>query len=86
MFSKLKLIVRSTTGSNLKELSLLVDKRVDYLSPKEAYNVHYHQVRNEDQFRVGFKWEIMNVKHGQLEVSGFTETELEMILENLCTS
>ena len=86
MFSKLKLNVRSTTGSNLKEISLLVDKRVEDLSPKEAYDVHYHQVRNEDQFRVGFIWEILNVKNGQLEVSGFTETELEMILENLCTS
>ena len=86
VFSKLKLDVRSTTGSNLKEISLLVNKSVDHLSPRDASDVQYHQVRNEDQFRVGFIWEILNVKHGQLEVSGFTEKELELILENLCTS
>ena len=44
VFSKLKLNVRSTKGSNLKEISILVDKRVEDLSPKEAYDVHYHQV------------------------------------------
>ena len=86
VFGKLKFNVRSTTGSNLKEISLLVNKRVEDLSPKEASDIQYHQVRNEDKFRVGFVWEILNVKHGQLEVSGFTETELEMMPENLCTS
>ena len=54
--------------------------------PSTPSDVQYHQVRNEDQFRVGFIWEILNVKHGQLEVSGFTEKKLELILENLCTS
>ena len=52
VFSKLKLDVRSTTGSNLKEISLLVDKRVEDLSPKEAYDqgctIFYH---------VRFPWE-----------------------------
>ena len=78
--------VNSTTGSNLKEISLLVNKRVDDLSPRDASEILYHPVSNQEEFRVSFIWELLNVKDDQLEVVGFSEDELGMILEHLCTS
>jgi hypothetical protein len=85
-FMKLMNNVNSTTGSNLKEISLLVNKRVDDLSPRDASEILYHPVSNQKEFRVNFIWELLNVKDDQLEVVGFSEDELGMILEHLCTS
>ena len=75
--------VNRTTGSNLKEISLLVNRRVEDLSPRDAYEILYHPVINQDKSRVGLIWELLNVKDGQLEVEGFPEDELEIFLEHL---
>ena len=86
IFSKLMLDVRTTTGSNLKEIALLLNKRVEDLSPSDANAIEYHPIRIEDRYRVDLTWELLNVKHGNLEVDGFSEDELEMILHHICTS
>ena len=78
--------VRTTTGSNLKEIALLLNKRVEDLSPSDANAIEYHPIRIEDRYRVDLTWELLNVKHGNLEVDGFSEDELEMILHHICTS
>ena len=68
----------------MEEISLLVNRRVEDLSPGDAYEILYHPVRNQE--KSSFIWELLNVKDGQLEVAGFSEDELEIILEHLWTS
>ena len=40
----------------------------------------------EDAFKIGFIKELIDVKHGKLEVNGFTNDELDQIVDFLCTS
>ena len=40
----------------------------------------------EDQFRVGFINEIIDVMNNNLEIAGFTDDELGELLEFLCVS
>ena len=79
--------VRSITGQNLKNIMLLVGKTsVDKVEKKDAENIHYHTLENEDIWKVDAIKEIIEVKSRRLEISDFDNDELEDILTYLCTS
>ena len=85
-FEKIKVDVRTTTGKNLAELGILLKKPISELSPVDANLVDYVQVEDENSFRIDFIKELIEVKHGVLNVEGFESNELEVIMEFLCTS
>ena len=79
--------VRSITGQNLRNIMLLVGKTsVDKVEKKDAENIHYHTLENEDIWKVDAIKEIIEVKSRRLEISNFDNDELEDILTYLCTS
>ena len=57
------------------ELGLLLNKLISDLSPHDAANIEFARVK-----------ELIDVQHGNLEVEGFPDDELEQIVEFLCTS
>ena len=85
-FEKTKFNIKTTTGKNLAELGHLLNKSVKDLSPSDAGNIVFAKVDDENQYKIDFIKEIIDVKHGNLEVDGFSQDELEELLEFLCTS
>ena len=85
-FAKVKDNVRTTTGKNLAELSILLNKPAHQLSPCDASDIVLAKVDDEQKYRVDFIKELLDIRHGNLEVDGFSHDELEMLLEYLCVS
>ena len=85
-YEKIRLNVRSVTGSNLAEIAQLVGKQTSQLHPSDASKIVYEVLDANETYRVDFIKEIIDVKDGTLEVDGFTGDEIGAILEHLCTS
>ena len=77
---------KSVTGHNLR--SLLLQSNVPEIQKLKASDgkAAYRSMSEEDQFRVGFINEIIDVQNNNLEVAGFTDDELGELLEFLCVS
>ena len=78
--------MRTTTGKNLAELSILLNKPAHQLSPCDASDIFLAKIDDEQKYRVDFIKELLDIRHGNLEVDGFSHDELEMLLEYLCVS
>ena len=78
--------VKTTTGKNLAELGQLLNKHPWDLSPSDASRIEFEKVADEDIYKINFIKELIDVKHGKLEVEGFLDDELDQIVEFLCTS
>ena len=78
--------MKTTTVKNLAELGLLLNKPAGELSPCDASLIEFAKISDENKYRVNFIEELLNVKHGRLEVDGFLDSELQQIVDFLCTS
>jgi hypothetical protein len=77
---------RSVTGQNLRNL-LLQSNVLDIQKLKGSdVTSEYRSISEEDQFRVGFINEIIEVMNNNLEIADFTDDELGELLEFLCVS
>ena len=87
LLSFIKHDVRSTTGSNLRNIMLLTDKNnIDDIGRDDIRKIRYNKIDPNENWKVDFIREITDVKFDQLEVENFAKEELEEILEFLCTS
>ena len=87
LLSFIKHDVQSTTGSNLRNILLLTDKNnIDDLCKDDIKKLHYHQIEDQDSWKVNFIHEITDVKFNLLEVENFLNEDLDEILSVLCTS
>ena len=87
LLSFIKHDVQSITGSNLRNLLLLTDKhRIEELCKDDIRKLKYHQMEENDKWKVHFIREITDVKFNKLEVPNFSDEELDEILSHLCTS
>ena len=68
--------------------SLLLQSSVLDIQKLKASDVTspYSSMSEEEQFRVGFINEIIDVMNNNLEIAGFTDDELGELLEFLCVS
>ena len=79
--------VRSVTGSNYRNIMLLVGKSsVADVRKEDVDKIDYFKLDSGDSWKVGSIIEIIQVKQGLMEVPGFEFDELEVILDYLCTS
>ena len=79
--------VRSVTGSNYRNVMLLLGKsRVEDVKLEDSTSLTYHTLDPSEAWKVSSIKEIINTKAGMLEVPGFQTEELEEILHHLCTS
>ena len=79
--------VRTTTGSNLRNILLLTDLNdVDDLHPCLVNSLQYHMVEDKEQWRVNMVKELIDIKQGVTDLTDVWSTkELETILTLLCT-
>ena len=87
LFKVVKYDCRSVTGRNLLNIRLLVNKTtIDSLVPSDAMTIKYHEVSEEQAWRVGVAKELTDVKFGEMYVEGFSRKELNLILNYVCTT
>ena len=48
-------------------------------------DIPYHSVPPDEAWRIGFVRELLDQQHGDVEVPGLLKTELDSILDYLCT-
>ena len=79
--------VRSVTGSNYRNLMLLLGKTsVDEVFKEDVEKIEYFKLAVNEAWKVETIKEIIQVKQGLYQVPGFANDELETILDYLCTS
>lgn len=78
--------VRSVTGSNYRNIMLLLGKTsVDDVFKEDVENIEYFKLADNEAWKVETIKEIIQVKQGLYQVPGFANDELETILDYLCT-
>ena len=86
--SVLELVIkdaRSVTGKNMRNILLLTDKvKVNEITPEDISKIKYRVVPEEETWRVGFLRELIEVKHGDLQVFKFTADEVQDMLYIVC--
>ena len=81
----IKCDTRSITGSNLRNILLLTDKdNINDLAVSDIEKMKYHELSENDAWRVDAILELTDVKFKQAD--GFTDDEIEEILEHICRS
>ena len=87
MLRQIKSDVRSNTGGNLRNILLETEKvSVDHLSAADVLHAEYHPVKEEDEWRARMVKELLAVRFQNLDVEGFDDTEIEELLNHLCSS
>ena len=59
---------------------------IDQLNNVGIDNIEYQPVKNEDKWKISVLKECIDVKHGRMNIDGFTSEELEEIVSHLCVS
>ena len=79
--------MRSTAGSNLRNIMLLTGKdTIEEIKEIDAIDVEYAPVNQEDHWKIQMVMEAIDVRDGQLKLENFSKEEIEETLEYLCTS
>ena len=88
LYNMVKQDVRTTTGSNLRNILLMTDlQSVDDLKPNIVTKLKHNQIMEEDKWRVGIIGEIMDMKNGNMVTPAeWSVEELDEILNFACVS
>ena len=86
LFKHVQNDVQSICGSNLRNIRLLLGKDDQYkLVPSDARDINYFPVDDENRWRIDFLKELVDLKHGDLNI-GLNHDEIYEIIEDICTS
>ena len=78
---------RSVTGSNLRNIMLLVDKtKIEDLCEDDYNKVSYHEIPQEELWRVDLINETVDALWGENTVEGFSRDELGYMLGYACVA
>ena len=78
---------RSTTGSNLRKIMLLLGKHtIDEVKSHDIDNFEYAPVMPDDTWKINMVKELIEVRENKASIENFSVDELEEILEHLCIS
>ena len=78
--------VRSVTGSNMRNIMLLLGKSsIESVKLEDLESLTYFRLGNEDRWKIPMIKEIVDIKSGEMEVPGFELEELNDLLHHLCT-
>ena len=88
LFDMAKQDMRTTTGSNLRNILLMTDLlSIDELKPSIVDKIKYNQVMEEDIWRVSLIREIVDIQNGNKSIPlGWSNSDLEEILTFACVS
>ena len=87
MYTVAKADVRTTTGSNLRNILLLTNlSSIDDLQPSSLDNIRYHEILEEDTWRITLIKEAIDIKCGHTNLpEGWTFEEFEEIINFACS-
>ena len=87
MYTVAKADVRTTTGSNLRNILLLTNlSSIDDLQPSSLDNIRYHEILEEDTWRITIIKEAIDIKCGHTSLpEGWTYEEFEEIINFACS-
>ena len=87
LFAIAKSDVRTTTGSNLRNILLQTNLlNVDELQPDTVGQIRYKEILEIDKWRISLIREIIDIKFGAIdEPEGWLLEELQDILNVVCT-
>ena len=87
LLKTLKNDVSSTTGSNLRNIMLIVGKTdIEDLNPLDAEKIEYCAVDDQNQWKINVAKELMEVKSGSLQLDNFSFKEVEQMMSLICVS
>ena len=79
--------VRSTTGSNLRNILLQTAKTsIDKIVVNDANSIEYHKLAKTDLWKVLLIRELTDVKFDEARIENLTIEDVETTLDFLCTS
>ena len=79
--------VRSTTGSNLRNILLQTAKTsIDKIVVNDANSIEYHKLAESDLWKVLLIRELTDVKFDEARIENLTIEDVETTLDFLCTS
>ena len=78
--------VRSTTGSNLRNIIVLAGKTfIAALNILDADKVEYQRLEDKEAWKIKLAIELVEAKANSKDIPGFNKEELDTILEYVCT-
>lgn len=87
LYHVVKYNVNTITGSNLRNIKILVNKNnISNLSPLDAISVKYHPIDADDHWRVDMILELIDVKHHNSYINNFNYDDIQDILNYVCSS
>ena len=87
LLSFIKHDVRSTTGSNLRNILLMTNKStINDVTKEDIKTLKYKECEPENAWKIVMVKELVEVRNNQLRVKIFENDELDEILTFLCTS
>ena len=79
--------VRSVTWSNYRNIMLLLGfSKVDSITRMDSSKLSYQPLGIDNQWKIQFIKEIIDIRAGDNEVAGFDKDEIQTILEYICTA
>ena len=78
---------RSITGSNLRNILLMTNKDdISELIPADIQLMKYFPVSDHDKWKIPMVKELIDVKWGEALIDNLSNSEIDDIIEDICTS
>ena len=75
------------TGSNLRNILLMTTKDdISELVPSDIHEMLYIPVAKHEEWRIEMVKELIDVKYGESVIENLSNTEIEELLEDICTT
>ena len=88
LYNCIKKDCRSITGNTLRNIMLQQNvNNIESISMKAIMDMEYHKAGNpEEECRINMVEEMIKVKRGKLQLENFNNTEIDQLLDCLCTT
>ena len=86
LLNLIKYDVNSTTGANLKQISILCGINTNDLNISDANLIEYFPISDDEKWRIGILRDIIDARKSNSTIEGFTFEELDLIVDYVCTS
>ena len=87
LLNHVKRDVRSTTGSNLRNILLLTDKDdISELSKADGADIRYHPLETTEKWKSLVLSDLIDVRDGSLQIEVFSSEEVQDLIDIICTT
>ena len=87
LLETIKLDVRSTTGSNLREIMHLLNKdSINDLSKSDVNTLVFSPVPKNEEWRIGFLKELLDIRSNDIVLDSFSKDEIDDMIQFVCTT